>query len=91
MLFEESGTTFTEFVLTLRLQSAHRMLSSPRFSSWSVTAIALEAGFGDLSYFNRRFRQRFDGTPSDIRAAASWQDVTTARSPGSARNSPASR
>jgi AraC-like DNA-binding protein len=71
MLFEETGTTFTDFVLELRLGAALRMLASPRYANWSVTAIALEAGFGDLSYFNRRFRQRFAGTPSDIRAAAS--------------------
>ncbi len=71
MLFEESGTTFTDFVLDLRLGAARRMLSSPRYAGWSVTAIALEAGFGDLSYFNRRFKQRFARTPSDVRAEAS--------------------
>jgi AraC-like DNA-binding protein len=70
MLFEETGTTFTDFVLELRLGAALRMLGSPRFSNWSVTAIALEAGFGDLSYFNRRFKQRFARTPSDVRAEA---------------------
>ena len=68
MLFEDSGTTFTEFVLNSRLLAAHRMLTSPRFAGWAITAIAYEAGFGDLSYFNRRFKQRFGATPSDIRA-----------------------
>jgi AraC-like DNA-binding protein len=71
MLFEEAGTTFTDAVLELRLGAALRMLSSPRFSDWSVTSIAFEAGFGDLSYFNRRFKQKFARTPSDIRAEAS--------------------
>jgi AraC-like DNA-binding protein len=70
MLFEEAGTTFTEVVLENRLAAARRMLASPRYADWSITAIALEAGFGDLSYFNRRFRQRFTRTPSDVRAAA---------------------
>jgi AraC-like DNA-binding protein len=44
------------------------MLTSPRYATWSVTAIALEAGFGDLSYFNRRFKRRYQMTPSDQRA-----------------------
>jgi len=32
--------------------------------------VAFDAGFGDLSYFNRVFRRRFGATPSDVRAAA---------------------
>jgi AraC-like DNA-binding protein len=62
-LFEESGTTFTEFVLALRLEAARAMLVSPRFAHWTVAAISQEAGFGDLSYFNRRFKARYDQTP----------------------------
>lgn len=68
MLFEEAGTTFSSFVLELRLEAARHMLLSPRYAAWSVTAIALEAGFGDVSYFNRRFKRRFSMTPSDVRA-----------------------
>ena len=68
MLFEEEGTTFSEFVLGVRLEAAHAMLLSPRYSHWSIAAISLEAGFGDLSYFNRRFKARFSGTPSGLRA-----------------------
>lgn len=68
MLFEDIGTTFCEFALERRLDVAHGMLSSPRYETWSVTAIALEAGFGDVSYFNRRFKRRFLMTPTDVRA-----------------------
>ena len=67
MLFDEAGTTFTEFVLALRLEAARAMLVSPRYALWTVTAISLEAGFGDLSYFNRRFKARYGQTPSDLR------------------------
>ena len=31
----------------------------------------MEAGFGDLSYFNRAFRRRYGTTPSEVRAAVS--------------------
>jgi AraC-like DNA-binding protein len=68
MLFEEDGTTFSEFALERRLDMARAMLTSPRYGTWSVTAIALEAGFGDISYFNRRFKRRFLMTPTDVRA-----------------------
>jgi AraC-like DNA-binding protein len=68
MLFEEAGTTFSEFALEKRLDAARGMLASPRYASWSVASIALESGFGDLSYFNRRFNRRFQMTPTDLRA-----------------------
>jgi AraC-like DNA-binding protein len=32
-----------------------------------VAEIALEAGFSDISYFNRLFRARFGDTPTGIR------------------------
>ncbi len=66
-LFEQQGTTFTEFVLGERLAHAHRLLRDPGQAALPISAIALEAGFNDLSYFNRRFRQRYGCRPSDIR------------------------
>jgi AraC-like DNA-binding protein len=44
------------------------MLTSPRFASAAVAAIAYDSGFGDLSYFNRAFHGRYGMSPSDIRA-----------------------
>lgn len=70
MLFESEGTTFTEYVLEQRLTRARRMLAEPGFDHWTISAVAFEVGFGNLSYFNRAFRRMFGATPSDIRAAA---------------------
>jgi AraC-like DNA-binding protein len=67
LLLEEDGTTFGEFVTEQRLDATRAMLRSPRFSAWSIASIAFEAGFRDLSHFNRRFRRRFGVTPSDFR------------------------
>jgi AraC-like DNA-binding protein len=67
MLFEEAGTTFSDFALERRLDAARKMLTSPRYTTWSVISIALEAGFGDVSHFNRRFKRRYFMTPSDMR------------------------
>ncbi len=69
MLFEAEGTTFTEYANERRLDAALAMLRSPRYVAWSIAGIALEAGFRDLSNFNRRFRRRFGATPSDLRRA----------------------
>lgn len=67
MLFEHAGTTFSEFVLAERLQRAHQMLTDPQRAHQRISEIAFAAGFSDLSYFNRRFRQRFGDTPSGVR------------------------
>lgn len=75
-LFETEGTTFTKFVLLLRLARAYQMLKSRRFVGWTIATIGYEAGFGDLSYFNRTFRHRYGFTPSDIRASV-WCDASS--------------
>ncbi|HEY1612684.1 MAG TPA: AraC family transcriptional regulator [Rhizomicrobium sp.] len=67
ILFEEDGTTFTEFVLEQRLVLARRLLAGPGSTGRKITDIALSCGFGDVSYFNRKFRGRFGSTPSDMR------------------------
>jgi AraC-like DNA-binding protein len=66
-LFEREGTTFSEFLLNQRLAHTHRMLADPHYAGWRVSAIALEAGFGDVSYFNRCFRRRFGASPTEFR------------------------
>ena len=69
MLFESEGTTFTQYVLEQRLARALRMLAAPGHQSRTISAIAFEVGFGNLSYFNRTFRRHFGMTPSDARSA----------------------
>jgi AraC-like DNA-binding protein len=68
-LFENEGTTFTEYVLAQRLDRAHRLLRDPLHASQKISTIALDIGFGDLSYFNRAFRRRYGMTPSELRSA----------------------
>jgi AraC-like DNA-binding protein len=67
MLFEAEGTTFSQFVLARRLMLARRLLGDPRYDQSTITSVAYEAGFGDLSYFNRAFRRTFGMTPRDAR------------------------
>jgi AraC-like DNA-binding protein len=70
MLFECEGTTFTEFVREQRLLLARRMLISRRFDHRRIGDIAYDAGFNDLSYFNRLFRRRFGLSPGGVRERA---------------------
>jgi AraC-like DNA-binding protein len=74
MLFETEGTTFSRFLLDRRLARAHCLLSNPRLAERTISAIAYEAGFGDLSHFNRTFRGRYGETPSDVRMSARRSD-----------------
>jgi len=69
-LFEQEGTTFTEYVLAQRLARAHRLLGDPRRRADKISAVASDCGFGDVSYFNRAFRRRYGVAPSDVRARA---------------------
>jgi AraC-like DNA-binding protein len=74
LLFEGGGETFSEYVIEQRLLSTYRMLVTTGFSDWTISAIAFEAGFSNLSYFNRTFRRRYGATPSDVREAAQRED-----------------
>ncbi|MBW5436370.1 AraC family transcriptional regulator [Bradyrhizobium canariense] len=67
--FEQTGTTFTEFLLEQRLLLARRLLLDPLNRWRKISDLAHSAGFADVSYFNRVFRRRFSVTPSDMRGA----------------------
>jgi len=64
-IFDESGSTFTQYVLEQRLTAAYRAFAER--PAIPINAIAYELGFSDLSNFNRAFRRRFGCTPSDVR------------------------
>ncbi|MCX8568980.1 AraC family transcriptional regulator [Aminobacter sp. MET-1] len=66
--FEREGTTFSDFVREQRLDLASKLLQTRDLAASTITEIAFDAGFSDISAFNRAFRRRFDATPSDIRA-----------------------
>jgi AraC-like DNA-binding protein len=69
-LFEGQGTSLSRFVLNQRLALVHRLLTDPHYRHRTIGSLAFEAGFGDLSTFNRKFRRYYGATPSDVRAAA---------------------
>lgn len=62
-----TGVTPHQFVLRARLRDAALRL---RTGGERVVDIAFDAGFGDLSNFNRTFRAELGATPTAFRAAA---------------------
>jgi AraC-like DNA-binding protein len=68
LLLEQSGQTFTQHVLQKRLEKARELLGGDEGQDRKIADIALEAGFADLSHFNRAFRRHFGDTPSGARA-----------------------
>jgi AraC-like DNA-binding protein len=78
-LFEQEGTTFSGYVLAQRLARAHGLLSDPRRRAEKISEVALDCGFGDVSYFNRVFRRHYGASPSDVRAQAPHAVVTSGR------------
>jgi AraC-like DNA-binding protein len=69
-LLESSGTSFTAHVTELRLKLAFMLLTAESLLDVHICDIALQAGFSDISHFNRLFRSRFGDTPKGVRAHA---------------------
>ena len=59
------------------------MLLSRRFNDKSISEIAYEVGFDDLSWFNRMFRRSFGVVPGGLRErpARTTADLTDATPP----------
>lgn len=69
-LMEAGGQSYSARVRELRLQRARALLETPQSDRRRIIDIAMEAGFSDLSHFNRQYRLRFGETPSMTRAGA---------------------
>jgi AraC-like DNA-binding protein len=68
-LLQDTGSTFTERVLELRLQRARKMLIQRGNEHMKIIEIAYACGFNEVSYFNRCFRCRFGDTPTGYRGS----------------------
>ena len=84
-LFESEGTSFSRFVLGRRLERTRRMVTDQRLADRSIASIAFDAGFGDLSYFNRPFKGHYGVTPSGMRDTTNDNPATTTN-PGRSDN-----
>ena len=66
----ELGSTFTDYINTLRVEEAKSYLQNPDFSKYTIVAIGLEAGFSSKTTFNTTFKKIAGLTPSQYRKNA---------------------
>jgi AraC-like DNA-binding protein len=82
-LFEADHHTVSLYIKGLRLERARRDLLDPRLAGRPISTIACSCGFGDLSGFNRAFKQAYALSPSELRnASASAAESAPSRSGG---------
>ena len=66
-LFADEHCRFSDYVLDQRLERAYQFLTDTRLSHITISAIALDSGFEDLSWFNRAFKRKYQCTLSEAR------------------------
>lgn len=66
-LFEPERETVAHYIRDLRLERVRLRLLDARFAGRPISALAFDAGFGDLSGFNRAFKAKYGVTPRELR------------------------
>jgi len=59
-----TGFSPAEFIRSIRLQEAYKLLENGRLN---VSVVAYSVGFNNLSYFTRAFKALFEMVPSEIK------------------------
>lgn len=67
----QTGMTLSEYINDIRLRKTMELL---RFTDENISSIAYEAGFSNVTYFNRLFRARYGCNPKTIRDTARKQN-----------------
>jgi AraC-like DNA-binding protein len=69
-VFQEEGTTVTDWIRDRRMAGARRDLADPALREAPITDIAFRWGYQDPAYFSRLFRREFGESPRQWRARA---------------------
>jgi AraC-like DNA-binding protein len=78
-LFEAEHNSVSQYIKGLRLERSRRDLLDPRLAGRSVASVAFACGFGDLSGFNRAFKDAYGITPRELRLAEAVKEGATRR------------
>jgi len=64
----ETGKSFTDYIIQLRLERARQLLQDPQLKVYEV---ADQVGYRNLTYFSRQFKKEFGVSPGDYRKQSS--------------------
>ena len=67
-LFADESMTTSKYITQRRISRAAALLRLPDYQHMTISVIAYNVGFNDLSYFNRLFKARFGTTPKAFRS-----------------------
>ncbi len=67
-LLEAEDTSLSRYIWQRRLESSAEQLRDPGLRGRTISVIALNNGFNDLSHFSKAFRERFGLSPRDYRS-----------------------
>lgn len=76
-LFERSGLSLAETILSQRLEACRAALIDPAYARRTIADLALDLGFSDLSRFNRHYKARYGETPRETRTRMSGCERST--------------
>jgi two-component system response regulator YesN len=61
---EETGTNFSDYVISRRLELAKKLLQNPKLKIFEISE---RVGYKNLTYFNRHFKEVYGMTPGEYR------------------------
>ncbi len=67
-LFNDENTSLMRYVTVQRLEKSRRQMTSAQCEGVSITNIAMQCGFYNMSHFSRAFRQQYGVSPRQYRA-----------------------
>ncbi len=69
-LFKSSGCSVNRWIVLKRLEQCYEKLSNPLYDHQSISQIAFDSGFVNMSHFSTRFRDHFAVSPRELRSNA---------------------
>ncbi|XYD11941.1 helix-turn-helix domain-containing protein (plasmid) [Methylobacterium sp. NMS12] len=66
-LFHDQDRNISDWIWRRRLEVAAQRLADPGFAHIAIGTLAYGCGFSTQGHFSRRFRERYDQTPSEFR------------------------